>query len=148
MTVRDTRLGYITQTRRSGFAPARSQMPRLPFQLQRILARGPTPLPRPTSVVTSGLVSAAWRTGLSLFNRQQPLLRSIPNLNLLSAAWPKSVYQPSLPLQICHRTFGVEYQPSQRKRKRKHGFLSRKKSLHGRKTLARRLAKGRRYLSH
>ncbi|KAF8348085.1 ribosomal protein L34, partial [Amanita rubescens] len=43
---------------------------------------------------------------------------------------------------------GAEYQPSQRKRKRKHGFLARKKSLGGRKILSRRLAKGRKYLSH
>jgi large subunit ribosomal protein L34 len=43
---------------------------------------------------------------------------------------------------------GMEYQPSQRKRKRKHGFLARKRSLNGRKILLRRLAKGRRYLSH
>jgi len=43
---------------------------------------------------------------------------------------------------------GMEYQPSQRKRKRKHGFLARKRSLDGRKILLRRLAKGRKYLSH
>lgn len=43
---------------------------------------------------------------------------------------------------------GMEYQPSQRKRKRKHGFLARKRSQDGRKILLRRLAKGRKYLSH
>jgi len=41
------------------------------------------------------------------------------------------------------------YQPSQRKRKRKHGFLVRAKGGRlGRKTLAKRAAKGRRFLSH
>ncbi|KAM0747212.1 hypothetical protein T439DRAFT_269285, partial [Meredithblackwellia eburnea MCA 4105] len=45
-------------------------------------------------------------------------------------------------------TYGAEYQPSQVRRKRKHGFLRRKRSRNGRKTLERRWAKGRKYLSH
>lgn len=43
---------------------------------------------------------------------------------------------------------GDEYQPSQRVRKRRHGFLARKKTKGGRAVLARRLKKGRRFLSH
>ena len=45
-------------------------------------------------------------------------------------------------------TYGSEYQPSQRKRKRKHGFLARLRSRTGRKILIRRRAKGKVFLSH
>ncbi|KAF8271505.1 ribosomal protein L34, partial [Lactarius quietus] len=51
-------------------------------------------------------------------------------------------------VQARHRSRGTEYQPSQRKRKRKHGFLARKRSVGGRKILERRKEKGRRHLSH
>ncbi|EED78768.1 predicted protein, partial [Postia placenta Mad-698-R] len=50
--------------------------------------------------------------------------------------------------QVRFRSRGTEYQPSQRKRKRKHGFLARKRSVSGQKILVRRRAKGRRFLSH
>jgi len=43
---------------------------------------------------------------------------------------------------------GVDYQPSQVKRKRKHGFLKRLRTKGGRKILKRRLLKARKYLSH
>jgi large subunit ribosomal protein L34 len=43
---------------------------------------------------------------------------------------------------------GSFYQPSIRKRKRKHGFLARLKTVGGRKMLQRRGLKGRRFISH
>ncbi|KAI7823559.1 ribosomal protein L34-domain-containing protein [Gamsiella multidivaricata] len=45
-------------------------------------------------------------------------------------------------------SYGREFQPSQRVRKRRHGFLARMKSRGGRKIIHNRLLKGRKYLSH
>ncbi|KAJ3150404.1 39S ribosomal protein L34, mitochondrial [Geranomyces variabilis] len=45
-------------------------------------------------------------------------------------------------------TYGNEYQPSNLKRKRRHGFLKRLRTLGGRKMLKRRMLKGRLRLSH
>lgn len=50
--------------------------------------------------------------------------------------------------QVRFVSYGREYQPSQRVRKRRHGFLARMKSRGGRKVIAARLLKGRKYLSH
>ncbi|PVV04013.1 hypothetical protein BB560_001501 [Smittium megazygosporum] len=51
-------------------------------------------------------------------------------------------------MQVRWRTYGNEYQPSQIKRKRKHGFFARLRTEGGRKILKRRRLKGRKYLSH
>ncbi|GAA6030643.1 hypothetical protein JCM8097_006253 [Rhodosporidiobolus ruineniae] len=50
--------------------------------------------------------------------------------------------------QLRTAVYGAEYQPSQVKRKRTHGFLARKRSKTGRRVIARRWGKGRKYLSH
>ncbi|KAG0270163.1 hypothetical protein DFQ27_000082 [Actinomortierella ambigua] len=50
--------------------------------------------------------------------------------------------------QVRFITYGNTYQPSQRVRKRRHGFLARLKSRGGRKVLLRRMEKGRKSLSH
>lgn len=44
--------------------------------------------------------------------------------------------------------FGMEYQPNNLQRKRKHGYLARLRTKAGRKILKRRREKGRKFLSH
>lgn len=51
-------------------------------------------------------------------------------------------------LAQARHSHGDEYQPSQRIRKRRHGFLARMRSRSGRKVLARRRFKRRRSLTH
>ncbi|GAA6002002.1 mitochondrial 54S ribosomal protein bL34m MRX14 [Rhodotorula paludigena] len=68
-----------------------------------------------------------------------------PILALLAAQSPASAFVPE---QRRFAVYGAEYQPSQVRRKRKHGFLARKRSKSGKKTLQRRWNKGRKFLSH
>lgn len=73
---------------------------------------------------------------------------SIPSSFLPSSTSTSSTNSIGGLQQIRFITYGAEYQPSQVRRKRKHGFLSRLRTRSGRKTLERRWGKGRKFLSH
>ena len=66
----------------------------------------------------------------------------------LSNLPPVYGYTPLLLAARCYVTYGREYQPSNVRRKRKHGFFARLHIRSGRKILARRRRKGKKYLSH
>ncbi|KAF4621239.1 hypothetical protein D9613_000617 [Agrocybe pediades] len=113
-------------------------MPRIPPSLLASFLRPPPRLP----------IFNATR----LLARQQPpvqphvptLFRPSPSLTPTTS----SLFTPLYQLSVRFAARGTEYQPSQRKRKRKHGFLARKRCVGGRKILSRRMAKGRKFLSH
>ncbi|KAJ1800704.1 hypothetical protein LPJ59_000886 [Coemansia sp. RSA 2399] len=61
----------------------------------------------------------------------------------------QNVISPSIgSMQVRWRTYGSEYQPSNIRRKRKHGFMHRLRTKGGRRIIERRKLKGRKFLSH
>ena len=65
-----------------------------------------------------------------------------------SSSTASSVFGGSVFIASRGVCYGREYQPNTLKRKRKFGFLARRKTKDGRKILIRRFNKGRKYLSH
>ncbi|WVQ77156.1 ribosomal protein L34 [Cryptococcus sp. DSM 104548] len=128
-------------------------MPRLPRTILPVAPRAITqpsalafkaPLPAPPTILTRTpfYTHLPPRQPLTLTFLRSPLL---PLSSTLQGASPLSGALGALR----HVQMGTFYQPSQRKRKNKHGFLARLKGgRNARKMLVRRLKKGRKYLSH
>ncbi|KAG0011112.1 hypothetical protein BGZ81_002395 [Podila clonocystis] len=87
------------------------------------------------------------RTQFTAIASASPVVPSAPGsiFSSLTGFRLPSVFEST---QVRFVSYGREYQPSQRVRKRRHGFLARMKSRGGRKVIAARLLKGRKYLSH
>ena len=60
----------------------------------------------------------------------------------------KSLLDSVSSIQTRGAKYGMEYQPNNLQRKRKHGYLKRMRTHAGRKILERRRMKGRKWLSH
>ena len=131
-------------------------MPRIPPAIARAITR---PLRLPSPQIHSPRLRGALlgKQNCSLPASSTSIFAGLQhNIPSLICATRPTYLTPSLTItatptshfQARFKARGTEYQPSQRVRKRRHGFLARLRSRTGKKILARRRAKGRMYLSH
>jgi len=101
------------------------------------------------SLASSSLPSALFFSRPTLLSPLASRPTSSPLTSLLLAAGAHHPQRAPFSTSLARpNARGAEYQPSQRKRKRRHGFLQRLKWVSGRKILGRRRNKGKRFLSH
>lgn len=96
----------------------------------------------PTSWYGEAIVDMSWFS--SLISRT--FTRPLSQLTGLSYILGRTL--PAFQQPCRYVRYGMEYQPNNLQRKRKHGFLARLRTRAGRKILERRKKKGRKYLSH
>uniref|UniRef100_A0A5F8GSI7 Large ribosomal subunit protein bL34m n=1 Tax=Monodelphis domestica TaxID=13616 RepID=A0A5F8GSI7_MONDO len=88
------------------------------------------------------------RTGARSFLSWLPQLRTLTVFTRVSADPPGSFHAPWSYQQVRPKARGNEYQPSNIKRKRKHGWIRRLSTPGGIQVILRRMLKGRKSLSH
>ncbi|KAF6767428.1 Ribosomal protein L34 [Kalmanozyma brasiliensis GHG001] len=129
-------------------------MPRIsPFRPLLRLAAAPVPVASTSYLPAARILPLTTRTSspsaILRTRTSTPLLSSSSSsiLSLLSSRPQSLTAAPALG-QTRSVTYGSEYQPSQRIRKRRHGFLVRNRTKNGRKTIMRRRFRGKAKLSH
>ena len=127
---------------RSGVAD--HSMPRLLQSFARLLTAAPPAL-SPSLSAIARLPTATARTTPVISTTTIPFISSFFGANRVQ---PLLTPFQTAAQQVRWGSRGTEYQPSQRVRKRRHGFLARKRSVSGQKILVRRRAKGRKFLTH
>lgn len=118
-----------------------------------VAAKLPSKLVKPAVSSLASRLAPVASTSSAVIQRHLASIR--PLSSLFSSPPSSSLFASRLLLpstsvlqQVRTATYGNEYQPSQRVRKRRHGFLARRRSRTGRKVLIRRRMKGRRFLTH